>query len=277
MTDNVALVRYDGFIKSSLERVLDLLGGFGSLQQKVLVKPNICTISDGTGYSVTKLDIIEAIIELLLTTDESRSIRIIETDSQSKYAMQAFEKFGYTDYVKDMVGRGFDVSISDLSQPPFHTKEIDGAYSKTYELSEILYEPSYYISVAVAKTHQNAFLTGALKNQFGLLPRKDQGFYHSRLDDVIVDLNRIIKPNLSIVDARVGVEGWNGPKTRPLNALIAGYQPVSVDATMARIMGFEPSQAKHIIDCSKHNLGNLNPTILGESIEDVMVKFKAPF
>jgi uncharacterized protein (DUF362 family) len=225
---------------------------------------------------VTKIDIVEAVIDLLLEIDETLSIKIIESDSQSKYAMQAFEKFGFSHLAESKVDSGFDVSLVDLSQPPLVTLDFDGAYSKNYDLAEILHTPNYFISVAVSKTHPNTFLTGALKNQFGLLPSKDQGFYHSRLDAVIQDLNRIIKPDLSIIDARVGVEGWNGPKTRPLNALIVGYQPVSVDATMARIMGFQPEQAKHIMDCCTFDLGTLDPVVLGESIEEIEVKFKAP-
>ncbi|MHA2424140.1 MAG: DUF362 domain-containing protein [Candidatus Thorarchaeota archaeon] len=277
MTDEVALVRCDDSIKTALTNAIDLLGGFGDLQSQVLVKPNICTNSDDTGYSVTRVDIVEAVIDLLFERDGGLSIKIIESDSQSKFAMEAFDTFGYSQLVEKMVERGFDVSLVDLSQPPLITFDFDGVYSKSYDLAGILHDPHYFISIAVSKTHPNTFLTGALKNQFGLLPRKDQAFYHKEIDDVLVDLNRLIEPNLSIIDARVGVEGWNGPKTRPLNALIVGYQPVSVDATMARIMGFRPEQAKHIIDCSKYDLGTLDPTIHGLSIEDVQVQFKPPF
>ena len=274
--ESVALVKLEKGLRKSLEKGLDLIGGFGPIQSQVLIKPNICTLSDETGYSVTNVEVVAALIDLLFKVDGSLSIKIVESDSQSKYAMQAFEKFGYKQMVEGIVNKGFDVSLIDLSRPPLASIEYDGAYSKTLELAEILYEPKYFISVAVSKTHPNTFLTGILKNQFGLLPRKDQGFYHSRIDDVILDLNRFIKPDLCIVDARVGVEGWNGPKTRPLDAVIVGHQPVSVDATMARIMGFQPTQVKHIIDCSKFDLGTLDPIVLGQSIEDVKVEFKAP-
>ena len=103
---------------------------------------------------------------------------------------------------------------------------------------------------------------------------QDQGFYHSSLEDIIVDLNQIIQPNLCIIDGRVGIQGWNGPKTRPLNAFIFGRSPVAVDATMARIMGFEPEKIPHLAISSKHGLGTLNPEIKGEKIEDIQLKFK---
>jgi len=274
--DSVALVKCEEDIRESLEDALELIGSFGNLQSQVLIKPNICTISDDTGYSVSKIDVIESVIEMLFDLDSQLSIKIIESDSQSKFAMEAFEKFGYRALADKMTEGGNDVSLVDLSAPPLVSIHYDGVYSKTLELSQILYEPKYYISVAVSKTHPQTFVTGSLKNQFGLLPRKDQGHYHSRIDDVIVDLNRFIKPDLCIIDARVGIEGWNGPKTRKLDTLIVGHRPVSVDATMTRIMGFEPEQVSHLIKSSNHNIGTINPTVLGESIESVKVQFKAP-
>jgi uncharacterized protein (DUF362 family) len=153
--------------------------------------------------------------------------------------------------------------------------EFRGGYFENPELPEIVLSAGYFISVAIPKTHYLSFVTGALKNLFGILPRKDQAFYHSKIDEVIVDLARIIRPNLNIVDARVGVEGWNGPKTRKLDAFIVGHGAVSVDSTMARIMGFEPEQIRHIMETYDYDLGTINPAVLGESVESIAVKFSS--
>ena len=274
---SVALVKYENNITRTLEEGLNLIGGFGSFKSPIIIKPNICTMSDSTGSSVTDVKVVESLIELLLNESATLSIKIVETDSQSKYADEAFEKFGYKQLVKTKTESGFDVSILDLSRPPFVKLDIEDAHIPPLDLAAILFEPNFFISVAVAKTHENAFITGALKNQFGLLPRKDQGFYHSTLDGYIVDLNRFVNPNLCIVDARVGVEGWNGPKTREIGCFIIGRKPVSVDATMARIMGFEPDMIPHLIKSSKYDLGTLTPEIRGQNIESVRVQFDPPF
>ncbi|MFW9893963.1 MAG: DUF362 domain-containing protein [Candidatus Thorarchaeota archaeon] len=239
----------------------------------MLIKPNICTISDSTGYSVTRIETVKALIELLLEINKKLSIKIIESDSQSKNAKDAFDKFGYTHLCDDMQKTGFDVCTIDLSDTPLTELEFVGEYFENPELPEILLNAGYFISVAIPKTHYLSFLTGVLKNLFGVLPRKGQSFYHSRIDDVILDLARIIRPNLNIVDARVGIEGWNGPRTRNLNAFIVGHGAVSVDSTMARIMGFEPEQIRHIMRTKDYDLGTINPSVLGESIESVFVRF----
>jgi uncharacterized protein (DUF362 family) len=273
---SVALVKYEDSIKESLKKGLEHIDGFGPLESPVLLKPNICTVNDDTGYSVTRVETVKALIELLLQTDEELSIKIIESDSQSKFAEESFLKFGYTQLCEDMQGAGFDVSTVDLSKEPLMELEFNGDYFENPKLPEILLNAEYFISIAVSKTHYLSFVTGVLKNLFGVLPRKDQSFYHPKINEVIVDLARIIRPNLNLVDARVGVEGWNGPKTRKLEAFIIGHEAVSVDATMARIMGFNPEKIRHIKDTHDYNLGSLSPTVVGESVDSMMVKFNEP-
>ena len=230
--NTVALVKYKDDVKKALEEGLDHIGGFGTLESPVLVKPNICTISDGTGYSVTRIETVRALIELLVKTDEKLSIKIIESDSMSKFAEESFKKFGYAQLCDDMQASGYDVTTVDLSKADVTDLQFKGDYFENPKLPEIVLNAGYFISVAIAKTHYLSFVTGVLKNLFGILPRKDQSFYHPKINEVIVDLARIIKPNLNIVDARVGVEGWNGPKTRKLDAFIVGRGAVSVDSTV---------------------------------------------
>lgn len=275
--DSVALVKYGERIKESLKEGLDQIGGFGVLGKTVFIKPNICTISDNTGFSVTNVDIIEAIIDLLLEKDATLEIKIVESDSQSKFAIDAFDKFGYKELAEKKSTSGYDVQLVDLSAPPLMTIPYVDSDTGKLSISAAIDKPEkYYISVAVAKTHYLTFITGTLKNQFGLLARKDQGSLHSKIDEVIVTLNHFAKPDLCIIDARIGVEGWNGPKTREIGALIVGHHPVSVDATLIRVMGFEPEKASHLIKSSHYNLGSLDPTVLGESIDSIRVKFKEP-
>jgi len=276
VVNSVALVKFKSSVSKALQDGLEHIGGFGVLDSPVLIKPNICTISDNTGYSVTRVEVVKALVELLLQTDEDLSIKIVESDSQSKFAEEAFEKFGYKQLCDDMKDSGFDVRTVDLSKDPLMELQFVGDYFKNPELPETILNAGYFISVAIPKTHYLSFVTGALKNLFGILPRKDQAYYHSKIDEVIVDLARIIRPNLCIIDARIGVEGWNGPKTRRLDAYIVGHGAVSVDATMARIMGFEPEQIRHIMDSCDYDLGTIDPTVLGESIESIAVKFKPP-
>ncbi|MBE0526565.1 MAG: DUF362 domain-containing protein [Candidatus Thorarchaeota archaeon] len=274
--DSVALVKYKQDIRRTLEEGLNLLGGFGELKSPVLVKPNLCTIKDGTGHSVTDTEVVKIIIDLLLEKDSKLSIRIIESDSQSKNAQECFEKFGYTEFCESKQESGFDVSTIDLSRIPLTRISFNGEYFNNPELPDILTRPHYFVSVAVAKTHGISYITGVLKNLFGVLPRKDMSFYHPKISEVITDIARIIKPELNIVDARIGVEDWNGPTTHEIGAFILGRHPVSVDAVMTRLFELNPQDVNHLVNSSKYNLGILEPEVIGESIDEMSVKFDPP-
>ncbi|UCE14403.1 MAG: DUF362 domain-containing protein [Candidatus Heimdallarchaeota archaeon] len=274
--DSVALVKYENNIRKTLETGIGLIDGFKTLKSPVLIKPNICTQVDKTGYAVNDVQVVEALIKMILEENQDLSIKIVESDSISKFADEAYIKFGYRSLEEKMQISGYDVSLINLTHSPTTEINFEGSYFKNPKLPEILLGSKFLISLAVAKTHFLTFLTGTLKNLFGLLPRKDQTFYHPHINDVIVDLNRLIRSDLCIVDARVGLEGWAGPKSRRLDRFIIGKKPVSTDATMARIMGFEPERIQHLIEAGKCDLGSLNPNVVGESIEASIVKFNPP-
>jgi len=274
--DSVALVRHRGDVRKTLENGVKLLGGFEVLKSPFIIKPNICTDVDKSGFATTDVKIVEALITLVLKEEGGLSIKIVESDSESKFADEAFEKFGYKSLEEKLRSLGFDVSLVNLSHSPTVPVELDGLYFKNPELPNVITGSKYFVSVAVAKTHYLTFVTGTLKNLFGLLPRKDQSFYHANINEVIVDLNRLVRPDLCIVDARVGLEGWEGPITRRLNTFILGRNPISVDATMARIMGFKPERIRHLVEAEKYGLGTLNPKVLGKSLKSTTVKFKPP-
>jgi uncharacterized protein (DUF362 family) len=266
----VALVTYTGNLEKTLAGGLELIGGFGTLRSPVIIKPNICTIADTTGYACTDVRVVEALIRLILTWDSSASIRIVESDSENKFAEKAFMKFGYTRLEADMQREGFDVSLVDLSHTPTLRVSFTGRYFDNPELPEILAWSHYLISLAVAKTHNLTGITGSLKNLFGLLPKKHKASYHPQINQVVVDLNQCVQPDLCIVDARVELKGWNGPESRRLDTFILGKKPASVDAIMARVMGLEPEGIPHVVQASTHDLGPLSPTLRGLTIEEVV-------
>lgn len=276
MMDSVAIVKYEGDVEKALGEGIKLVNGFRVLKSPFIIKPNICDGEDRTGFANTNVKIVEALIKLVLKENKTLSIKIVESDSGSKFADEAFEKFGYKRLQEEMTSLGFDVSLINLTRSPTTPIKLDGLYFKNPEFPTIFNEPSFFVSLAVAKTHGLAFITGTLKNLFGLIPRKDQFVYHSYLNEVIVDINRIVRPDLCIVDARVGLEGWAGPRTRHLNSFIIGSNTVSVDSTMARVMGFNPEKIRHLLEAEKFDLGTLNPKVLGASVESIKVQFNPP-
>ncbi len=92
-------------------------------------------------------------------------------------------------------------------------------------------------------------MTGAVKNQFGIVPGLMKPEFHALYPEVsdfcnmLIDLNEFIKPRLAIIDGIVGMEG-NGPSAgtaREIGCLIASDSVYHADVAMAYIMGLAPA------------------------------------
>ena len=65
-----------------------------------------------------------------------------------------------------------------------------------------------------------------------------------------------------------------------MNLVIAGTDPVAVDAVGAAVMGINPTEVEHLVLAEKKGLGTCNLediTLLGEPIEKVRRKFQRSF
>jgi uncharacterized protein (DUF362 family) len=274
--DTVAFLKCRGDFKETLGEAIDLIGGIGELGSPLILKPNLCTDNDHTGCANVKVEVIEALVDHILEGDKDIKVRIVESDSGSKYADKAFESYGYRAYVDRLSGQGVNISLHNLSESPLKRFDYDGYYFKDPELPSPLMDAGSFVSVALAKTHNLTMITGALKNIFGLLPRKDQNFYHPYIHEVILDLNSMFRSSLCLIDGRVGLEGVISGNPRDLGCVILGRNPVSVDATMARVMGFDPERIRQIVEAERHGLGSMHPEVVGDDPESHVVEFKTP-
>lgn len=198
----------------------------------------------------------------------------MESNSSGKQIKTAFKNLGYTQLARTYRENGYNVVLTSLSTVPLTTILLDGISLKRVRLPTVLIQPNFFISLANAKTHSLTQITGVLKNQFGCLPEKEKYLYHKHIDKVIVDLNRIIKPDLCVLDALYGLEGVLAGRKRKIGIILCGRDPVAVDASLARVMGFNPSKINHLTLAAKQGLGCLTPEVMGEEMASVMIKFR---
>jgi uncharacterized protein (DUF362 family) len=274
--DKVALVKCRKNFKETLKEAWELVGGF-NINSPFIIKPNICTGNDQTGCANVKIEVIEGLVDQIIDKKPETSIKIVESDSSSKYADKAFAKFGYTDYVEQKRENGINVELVNLTKSPLSKKKFNGYYFKDPMLPKILSEANGIASVALAKTHELTMVTGALKNLFGFLPMKEQYYYHPHIHEIILDFNIMYRSRLCLIDARVGLEGVLTGNPREMGCIVLGKNPVSVDAVMARIMGFKAERIRHLVEASEFGLGSLHPEVLGNRVEDLTVKFSKHF
>ncbi len=121
----------------------------------------------------------------------------------------------------------------------------------------------------MAKAHDAVAASIGMKNLMGII--WDRAVFHTgmEIDRGIADLNRVLRPGLTIVDmTRIMVS--NGPKgpgevVTP-EKLVVGIDPVAVDSValgQARFNGrrFRPKQLRYLLHAHKAGLGEIR---LGE-------------
>lgn len=121
------------------------------------------------------------------------------------------------------------------------------------------------LHLPTVKTHGHSTTTGAVKNAFGGLLKEVRHYAHKYMHEVLVDLlimQREIHPHIfAVMDGTVCGDGA-GPRTmRPVNRniLLAGADSVALDATAARLMGFDPLSIPYLRMAHERGLGVADP------------------
>lgn len=260
----------------AIDEGLNLIGGLQveNPSKPIVIKPNLCIDTDPTNGANTNVEVVDGLIQNLRRTGHSNPIRIVESDSVAKTAKSAFEKLGYNRLAEERRKLGEDVKCLDLTAEPTTNVRLDGAFFREVELPTILLGERTYISISKIKTHGFTTITGIMKNQFGCLPTQAKSQFHKKIDQVILDLNSAITCDLCIADGIVALEGVTTGTPRNLGVLLFGRDPVAVDSTQARLMGFDPAKIKHLRLAEKAGLGNIDPEIVGTDVSSVSYRFK---
>jgi uncharacterized protein (DUF362 family) len=240
--------------------------------ERVLIKVNFITTMTWDTGATTDPIVVEAIIKKLAHL--SVDIKVVESDATMTNANHAYEETG----MKEMCERN-GVEFINLR---YVKDTVKISIPKGETLSSItvprIVKESAVISAAKLKTHMSTKVTLGMKNMFGCLPDKYKFKFHvNGISKVVVDINSVIKPALTVIDGFVGMEGKGPTDGTPIkmDVIIAGKDVVATDATGARVMGIDPMEISHIRTAAQKGIGNIdNIEIVGSSIDEVKKAFK---
>ncbi|MHA1832391.1 MAG: DUF362 domain-containing protein, partial [Candidatus Baldrarchaeia archaeon] len=253
-------------IRSALFNLLDQTKKRGGIKiqskASIMIKPNICLVKGyETGATVDPF-IVKCLVDWLLQNYEVKVIIIGEADATQLNVDIAFKVLGW----EEIFGQYSNVRLLNLTKDEYVKVNLNGLYFKNLKMPRSYLESDYLISVAKLKTHTMTGITCVLKNQYGANPIKYKARYHSHLDKVICDMNKVRLPNLCLVDGIIAMEGA-GPVSgapKPLGLLIVGNDAVATDHACARIMGFKPNRISHLMLAVKLKLGNTDYEVFGQ-------------
>lgn len=157
-----------------------------------------------------------------------------------------------------------------------------GKAIKSAGIAKTIVDAEYIINMPVMKTHNITGVSVSLKNMKGVIVKEEKlKSHYTNLHQALVDLNTVVKPNLTIVDGTYAMEG-NGPiggTPKKMDLIIVGRNSVAIDAVCTRIMGFNPLDIPHIKLSHDGGLGPIDLDeieIIGAQINEVSQSFKAP-
>ena len=281
----VAVVRcesYDaGVVEAAVTRGLEILGGAGRFVrsgERIVLKPNLLVSTAPDKVTTTSARVFEAVGRELaaagadLSWGDSPGIGSAESVAR---------RAGILD-----VAAALGVPMADFATPR-QVSFPEGGLIKQFTVAAGAIAADGIVTLPRMKTHALTRMTGAVKNQFGCIPGVLKSEFHARMPNVemfsrmLVDLNRLLKPRLAVMDAIVAMEG-NGPRSgdpRAVGVLLISDDLVAVDAVACRIMNLDPALVDTIVWGERLGLGSASDIeLVGDElpiIEDFAVNRRA--
>jgi uncharacterized protein (DUF362 family) len=250
------VVKSSDYYQATLEAV-NMLGGikkFVKKDSKVGILINGGFKNKGT---FTNPDVSFAILKLCFDAGASE-VMIFRADDKN-YWKQAKNYSTHSAYLDKVTYTASNLKVAIEK----------GIILKEAEVVKELTELDTLINIPIGKHHDGAMITACLKNIMGLATRSTNSFFHTQSDDqglssnehlaqCIADLNLIRKPDLCIIDASLFILN-NGPfgpgELKQEDKIIAGTDPVAMDAYFARLFGLGEGDVLSTIYAAKHGIG----------------------
>ena len=277
MSACVSITRLDGYdefpaVERAIRQGLEPFGGMARFVQpgkKVLLKVNLVAPSRPELAVTTHPAIVRAVIRLvrecggICFVGDGPGVGTTRVAAEGSGLMPLIEEEGAT--------------LLPFEETADYENE-ENRVMKRIPLVRQLGEMDLLITLPKLKTHCQMAYTGALKNQYGLVPGAAKGQYHFRfqnrdvLADFMVDINRTAHPALAIMDAVIGMEGPgpSGGTPRKIGAVVIGEDLAAVDTVCLSMIGLTPEEVPVSMAARRGNYGETSLEaieVIGEPLD----------
>jgi uncharacterized protein (DUF362 family)/NAD-dependent dihydropyrimidine dehydrogenase PreA subunit len=235
-------------VSAALARVLDPLGGmrsFVSPGQHVFLKVNLLLKAAPERAVTTHPELVRAVIRAAFEAGAG-DVAVGDSPGGRNSAGSARAVFDASGIAEVCRQEGARVSLLDDSVTRVNFE--GGLLYSSFNLGSAVVDADVLISLPKLKTHGFMMFTGGVKNLFGCIPGLEKAQFHLKVPDrddfaeMLVDLMLACAPELTIMDAVIGMEG-DGPaggSPRDVGALLASADPVALDVIASAIAAFDP-------------------------------------
>jgi uncharacterized protein (DUF362 family) len=209
-----------------------------------------------------------------LLRDGNSEVIVGESNGFNYPCWTAFDKTGAQAAVKAAGGSVINLSEDKVVKVKFP----DGCPLKRLFLPKTILDADAVVDLPLMKTHEFMAYSGAIKNLFGCVPSNKRIYLHPYLPEVFYRLYTLFKPQLTIMDARTGIEG-NGPtKGKPvkMDLMLTGNDALAVDVVAAKVMMLDWKETYLGYIAKKTGFRENDIQVQGLPIEKVARKFEPP-
>jgi len=285
MRSKIAIVECSNYlnVKKSIEKCIKLVGGLKRIinpDNKVLLKPNLINPIPPEKAATTYPLFVKAIGELVKDIGCEIWIGDSSFGSDPQNTENTFKVSGMVDITEEL-----DAKLINFHRDrQVRIKIPKGKVLREVVLAESVVKADAIINIPKLKTHGMTFFTGAVKNLYGCLPTEWKTVVHRKAGQreqfcqALLDVYSVIKPELTIMDAVVGMEGEKGPcygKPKKIGLIIASEDGIAVDSVACEIVGYAANAILTNKFGCERKLGQNNIKkikIVGEKLENVKVK-----
>lgn len=234
-------------VSSATNRAIELAGLKDLFSaDNILLKPNLLSTRPPEQAVTTHPSIVQAIGKFAKDTGKS----VLLGDSPP-FAGENPQKYKRLCDITGMtaVADELDIPIVRFEEDISTVDNPDGRFYHSFEISTRVMESDLIVNISKLKTHGLTAYSGAIKNIFGCVPGIRKGLFHVQSAEnrevfaqMLVDLARVVKPKVNIMDAVIAMEGEgpNAGSPRQIGLILASSDPVALDAVACKIVGIEP-------------------------------------
>jgi len=264
----IALLKCDEYHLSTLKA--KILEGFSHLSldpsvfrgRRVLIKPNLLNASPVEKAVVTHPEFFRAVLQLV----KAHGGRPLMAESPAFQPLRKVMK--KTGYERVIAEEGCEVADPNETAVLFHQEP---AEYRRFELAKALFDADLVLNLPKFKTHGLTYITGAVKNSFGLIQGLTKSQWHLKarsseaFSGLLLDLYLALlkgfdppKRYIHIMDAITGLEG-EGPGAaghpKKIGAVVIGEDAVAVDSVAVSLAGLDKRKVHTLRSGEERGLG----------------------
>jgi uncharacterized protein (DUF362 family) len=279
----VSITRAPAYDQSLYGTVREIVAqhGLDVRGRNVVLKPNLVEFEPASTINTHPM-LVHAVYESFRALGAA-SVRIAEGPGHRRNTLDMADAAGYFHTVPRFEDLFTDLNLDDVTE--VHRERQFSRLGKLYLPNTVL-GADLLVSIPKMKTHHWTGATLSMKNLFGVVPGGVYGWpknvlHWAGIHECIADLHTLFPRQFAIVDGIVGMEG-NGPiqgVPKAAGVLVAGADPVAVDATCCRIMRIDPSEIHYLRLASggvDGRMAEANIRQTGTPVAQVSTKFELP-